>query len=261
MQKARSMSFLDTQPAPIDRFDVAGPWSRFRVRDPRSQLASLRDVSRADKPVTLGAPGGPTMTVTLWSVDEFNNHLHFQAPLNTPHAQTIAQEQDLWAAAYLGDAKVQFCVSGLTLRADGDHWVLVTDTPKLMYRLPRRGAMRVRRDAKAAPTVRFQHPEQPGKVVALRVLDISATGCALALPADGPPLRAGSRLLKVEVELDDDSIVLSDLVVHNLTPLDAAGNARLGCEWEGMPAPAQERLQRWIMQGRRRRELISLSFD
>jgi hypothetical protein len=65
----------------------------------------------------------------------------------------------------------------------------------------------------------------------------------------------------VEVELDDSNIVFSDMFVHHLTPLDAAGNARLGCEWQGMPAPAQERLQRWIMQGRRRRELISLSFD
>ncbi len=260
-ESAPHMSFLDTQPAPIDRCDYAGPWSRFRVRDPRKQVTALLDISRHDKPVTMGAPGGPTITATLWSVDNFNGRLHFQVAPHMPQAHQIAQMAEIWAAAYLDDAKLQFSLPQIVLRADADRLVLVAEAPQLMYLLPRRGAMRVRRDSKQAPTVRFVHPQQPGQALALRVLDISATGCALSLPAKGPALIAGSCLRQVEVELDNETMVFADLLVHHVTQVDSTGNARVGCEWQGMPAVAQERLQRWIQQGRRRRELISLSFD
>ena len=255
------MSFLDTQPAPIDRCDYAGPWSRFRVRDPRRQIAALLEISRNDKPVTMGAPGGATITVCLWSVDQLNGRLHFQVAPNMARTQQVAQMPEVWAAAYLDDAKLQFSLPQVVLRAEAERLVMVAEAPQLMYLLPRRGAMRVRRDSKEAPTVRFAHPHQAGASLALRVLDISASGCALSLPAQGPPLQAGSQVRQVEVELDDHTIVFADLLVHHVTQVDNAGNARVGCEWQGMPRVAQERLQRWIQQGRRRRELISLSFD
>jgi flagellar brake protein len=257
-----SMPFLDTQPADIDSLDMAGPWARFRVHDPRKQLATLREICRTDRPVTLGAPGGTTLGVTLWSVDDFNGRLHFKVGPDVAAALEITRQPDLWAAAYVEDAKVQFALPVVMLSNEGGASVLVADAPRLMYHLPRRRAVRVRRDQQQAPTVRFRHPLQPELITELKLLDISTSGCALWRPDAVMPLLPGMDLKKVEVELDDHTIVFSDLCVQHATLVPSpGGGTRVGCAWRGMPAPAQQRLNEWIQGGRRNRELISLSFD
>ena len=63
----------------------------------------------------------------------------------------------------------------------------------------------------------------------------------------------------MEVELDDNNILFSDLLVHHLTPHSRRDRStRVGCEWQGMPKAARERLRQWIEGGRRRRDLMSL---
>ncbi len=256
------MSFLDTQPAPIDSLDMAGPWAKFRVHDPRRQIATLREICRNDKPLTLGAPGGPSIAVSLWSVDDHAAKLHFKVGEGVANPLEITRQPDLWAAAYLDDAKVQFALPSVMLSNEGGTSVLVADAPKLMYHLPRRRAVRVKRDHDKAPTVRFRHPLSPEITTELRVLDISISGCALWRPDGVMPLLPGMELRRVEVELDDHTIVFSDLGVQHATTVTGPNpGARVGCAWRGMPAPAQERLRSWIQGGRRRRELISLSFE
>jgi hypothetical protein len=75
------MSFLDTEPASIDNQDFAGSWDRFYIEDPRRKRATLRELCRADVPLTLGRAGAPTLAVTVWSVDEMRErlHLHLQS--------------------------------------------------------------------------------------------------------------------------------------------------------------------------------------
>lgn len=258
------MSFLDTQPAPIDRFEFAGPWSGFRVRDPRKQIATLKEISRTDTPVTMGAPGGPTMTASLWSVDDFNGRLHFQVASDVTRAREIVQMPDLWAAAYVDDVKVQFSLPSVMLSQDAHRQVLVAEAPQLMFHLPRRRAMRVRRTRQQAPTARFhwQQPAGPALALSLKVLDISTTGCALWLPPGTPILPPATLLRQVEIELDDQTILFADLTVQNVIPAQPPETGvRIGCEWAAMPQAARERLQQWIQRGRRRRELMSLSFD
>jgi len=255
------MSFLDTQPAPLDACDIGGPWESFRVRDPLKLLGILREISRADRPVTMGAPGGPAITLSLWSVDDMQHRLHFQVAPHMPQAQQVAQHADLWAAAYLDDAKLQWPVLNALLSVDANGQVLIASIPDKLYRLPRRASVRVRRDAKEAPTVRFRHPQSPSTEMALKVLDLSASGCALAVPPGALRLCGGMHLAQVEVELDSDNIVFADLAVRHVTAPGKDGRARAGCEWQGMPMVAKERLQQWIQRGQRRRELISLSFD
>jgi flagellar brake protein len=256
------MSFLDTQPADIDSMDLAGPWSRFRVHDPRKQLATLREICRTDRPVTLGAPGGYSLGVSLWSVDDFNGRLHFSVGSNAAAALEITRQPDLWAAAYVEDAKVQFALPVVMLSNEGGTSVLVAEAPKVMYHLPRRRAVRVRRDHQQAPTVRFRHPLQPELITELKMLDLSTSGCALWRPEAVMPLLPSMDLKKVEVELDDHTIVFCDLVVQHATEVAGpGGGTRVGCAWRAMPAPAQQRLREWIQGGRRSRELISLSFE
>ncbi len=93
------MSFLDTEPASIDQLDFAGAWDRFHIDDPRRKLATLRELRRADVPMTLGRAGTPAMAVSVWAVDEDRARLHLHLLSgNIPTATRLAEHGSLWAA-------------------------------------------------------------------------------------------------------------------------------------------------------------------
>ena len=99
--------------------------------------------------------------------------------------------------------------------------------------------------------------------IALVLTDISMTGVALWKPAGGPLLAPGTELIGVQVTLEDETRFLADMQVLHITPAgrSSGGGLRVGCDWRGMEAAAAETLQTWISRGRRRRDLVSLSFD
>jgi c-di-GMP-binding flagellar brake protein YcgR len=254
------MAFVNTQPAPINRGDTAGEWARFRIRSPGKQLTTLRDLCRNDTPLVVGTPGGTTLQVVLWSVDDVARRLHFKVDADSQGMNDLSYEVDLWAAAYVDDDKLQFALAHVQMGVEQGHQVLTADIPEQMYLLPRRHATRVKRNDLDGPKARFAHPRTPGTVSTLKLLDVSSTGCALLSLPDGPLLATGQLLIEVEIELDDDTILFCDLHVHHITAHNRRERStRVGCEWRAMPAVAQQRLQDWIDRGRRRRDLLSLN--
>lgn len=258
------MSFLDTEPAAIDSVEFAGPWSPFRVADPRQRLGTLRALCRTDVPISLGAPGSPLLCVNLWAIDDLRARLHLKVVAGADRAELLCAHPRLWAAAYLDLAKVQFDVCRPMLEGSPGQRTLTADAPGEMYRLPRRRAVRVRRAEGRAPWLRFAHAGPTGRPLALRVLDISTSGCALWKAAGEMPLAPGAYVRAVEVELEPGVFIFSDLCVRHVS-LDSRladqPGARVGCSWEGLAPAAQDTLQRWIRRGQRRRDLISLSLD
>ena len=111
--------------------------------------------------------------------------------------------------------------------------------------------------------LRFAHPSSPGLQLNLALLDISATGCALQQPSGAPALVAGTEIEQVEVELDEQTYLFTDMSIAHVSLSQSAGSRKLrvGCRWRNMPSSAKEVLERWIGNGRRRRDLISLNFD
>ncbi len=63
------MSFLDTQPAPIDSDGHDDPFAQFRSSHPREVLALLRELRDGGTPVALSSPGGTGLGATVWTVD------------------------------------------------------------------------------------------------------------------------------------------------------------------------------------------------
>jgi c-di-GMP-binding flagellar brake protein YcgR len=259
------MSFLDTEPASIDQLDFAGAWDRFHIDDPRRKLATLRELRRADVPMTLGRAGTPAMAVSVWAVDEDRARLHLHLLSgNIPTATRLAEHGSLWAAGYLQGAKVQFNVRALAGESRAAPDRLSCAWPQMMFHLPRRRVVRVRRVAQQAPQLHFEHPLAPELRVSHRLLDISTEGCAFVLPPDALPLSPGLLLRAAELELDDQHFVFTDLRVQHLGASRSpshAGALRVGGGWTGMPPSGQETLQRWIRAGHRRRDWVSLRSD
>ena len=131
---------------PIDPLDYAGPWARFRVADARKCLAALRELNRGDLPLTLGLAGGPTLAASLWAVDDAQGCLTFKLDPTAAQVLAVAALPQAWAAAYLGDVKLQFALTDLRLsetpglagRAAGTTLTLQTRLPRDLYCLPRR---------------------------------------------------------------------------------------------------------------------------
>ena len=267
------MSFLDTEPADIDQVDYVGPWGRFRDDDRRRCLAALNEVCRTDVPATLGTgiSNGPTLKASLWSVDEGGGRLTFSVDPALTAAAPLAGLPQIWAAMYLGDVKLQFALTGLVLSRTNQlkkigtaaMRMLQAEMPTHMYCMPRRRELRMRHGGRQGPVLRFLHPLPTAGRMCLPLLDISATGCAVQQPSGAPWLLAGTEIQQVEVELDDENFLFSDITVQHVTVKGADGqrHARVGCRWHSLSPGTRDRLERWLLSGRRSRDLLTLNFD
>lgn len=256
------MSVFDTQPAPLNPQDPASPWARFRVGDPRRCLAAFVGLRTGDAPVSIGVPGGPSFSASLWSVDQFHGHLHFNVGSAEQGVAQIAALPNLWGAAYLNDVKLQFQLNQAQVTPRGNEFSVRVDLPSTVYMMPRRAAVRVRQAAERTPVVRFVHPLDTEKFVEMKVMDLSLTGCALWKPAGTLGLQPGSDLRGVEVELSDEQIFFTDMRVHHVTvQTKSPAGSRIGCAWVGLSGSAKATLSDWIQPGRRRQQLVSLKFD
>lgn len=258
--------------SPEDRAD-------FRVRHTVEQLALLRQLRDRQAPVHLHAPGGAALSTRLWAVHPEHARLSFSAEAADPHIGRLLDAEEWVAVAYLERVKLQFDLGALVLVRGVDSCALQTDLPREIYRFQRRQAYRVDAIERSAPQALLRHPSIPEMQLALRVLDVSAGGCALWLPQDVPPLQAGTELGEVRIVLDATTRFAASLTLQHVTNLGVcedsgtggdldgdtgAGTAphgrgvRLGCAWRPLGGAAERNLQRWIDQAQKRQRLLSL---
>jgi hypothetical protein len=255
------MSFLDTQPTALDSADVAGAWAKFQVQDPRQLLADLREACRTNVPVTIGAPSGPTLTGTLWSVDDVRRRVHFMVQAESSLSVEAFDVRRMWAVCYLGDVKLQFPLAGAALEGHPSPTQLTADLPKTMFRLHRRDGHRVRRAGDTLGVLQISAAATGSQSLRVSLADISKGGCAFWLSAHGPRWAAGARLRPVEVALPGEPIFQAALDVRHVTEhMPAGGMRRVGCAWAELSGSGLEAVQRAIEPGQRRRGLLSLTF-
>ena len=248
----------DTRPAPLDAEGSAAAWADFRVDDPAELLRLLKQLRDGCVPVNLSGPQGHALTSQLWSLDETHGQMNFSADASSLHLQRLAQGDEAVAVAYLHNVKLQFDLRDLVLVHGEKTCALRARVPSQVYRFQRRGSYRVRTLERHAPNVRLRHPSMPDMQLRLRIVDLSAGGCALALPDDVPMLQPGSRLQDVRVEIDADTAFNATLRLQHVGTLHGSGvSVRLGCEWFDLDGAAQRALQRYIDHTQQRRRLLA----
>ncbi|MFN0183655.1 MAG: flagellar brake protein [Aquabacterium sp.] len=256
-----SMSFADTQPAPLADDDGGpDPYAAFRVESPGEVLALMRQLQTGSVPVQLSTPRGAHISTLLWAVDATQRRISFGIEADHPMVQRLAESDEVTGVAYLESVKLQFDLAGVHLVRGPRASALQSAMPRRLYRFQRRSGYRVRTLERGTPTAQLRHPSMPDMALQLRVLDVSIGGCALFLPHDVPPISMGVRLEGVRIELDADTGFETALQLHHVTAINAdATGVRLGCEFLD-PTPAAERaLQRYIDATQKRRRLLSLN--
>ncbi len=253
--------FQDTRPAELDASGGDDPWGPFRVEAPGERLSLLRAVRNGQVPIALSAPDGTALTVVLWAVDEMQQRLNFSVDVRAPQLAALVDADEAVAVAYLENVKLQFDLQGLMLVHGQKSSALQCGLPRDIYRFQRRNAYRVRPRLSHGPVAQFRHPSLPDMPLLLRVLDVSIGGCALWLPADVPPLQAGTLIGNLRMELDNDTRFDAAARLQHVSAVGTAPGeqgVRIGCEWQKLATPAERVLQRWIDQTQRRRQLLSL---
>ncbi|MDE2395192.1 MAG: flagellar brake protein [Burkholderiales bacterium] len=250
--------FQDTQPAQLGSTASVDAWAEFRVDHPRERLALLRQLRDHNVAVNLSSPEGLMLSTTLWALDDLRGSLSFSADDGQPQLERLVEFNEAVAVAYLDSVKLQFDLVELLLVRGARSTALQAQMPSEIYRFQRRNAYRVRTLELHSPQARLRHPAIPEMALALRVLDVSAGGCALFLPHDVPPLPAGCRFSAVQIELDADTRFATSLTLQHVTAIQPNGRGvRLGCEWTPLDGLSARALQRYIDLTQRRRRLLA----
>lgn len=250
--------FQDTRPAPLPGNGPAA-WAEFRVAHPREVMALMRQLRDGNVAVNLNSPDGAMLQTSLWAMDDERGRLNFSADTTHPQLEQMVEGNEAVAVAYLDSVKLQFDLHGLLLVRSARASALQAEMPDEVYRFQRRGNYRVRTIEQHAPTARFRHPGIPDMALELRVLDVSAGGCALFMPHDVPPLPPGCTIAQAQIELDAGTRFTTRLALQHVTAiLPHDRGMRLGCEWPPLGGAAACALQRYIDQTQKRRRLLSL---
>lgn len=247
-----------TQPAPLDG-PLASDLSQFRVDSMGEIVGLLRQLRDAATPIAITSPNGASLVTELWTVDAEQRRVNFTADDNNPSLRAIVHADEAVGVGYLDSVKLQFDLHDLLVVRGMRSCALQATLPPVLYRFQRRSAYRVRTPERHAPSARLRHPSLPDMRLALRLIDVSTGGCALALPADVPVIPPGVVLHQVVVELDADTRFTAAISVQHVSSMQGSEHGvRMGCEWRDIEPGSLRALQRYIDQTQKRRRLLSL---
>lgn len=252
-------NFQDTQPAPLHELS-GNTLDEFLVDHPNEQVALLRQLAETGVLIHLSARDGTSYTTMVWAVDASRRRVSLSADAAQPQVHALVDAGEVTAVAYLDSIKLQFDLHNLMLVHGANASALQAAFPSALYRFQRRDSFRVRIPAGGAPTASLRDPAPPHRVLALRVLDISIGGCALALPKDVPPLAAGSTIAGVRIEIDANTRFEASLTVQHVSAGmgSTQSTARMGCAFGRLDGAAQRSLQLYIDQTQKRQRLFTL---
>jgi flagellar brake protein len=232
---------------------MSQPLDDYRITSDTEIGAILRQLIEAEAMVTLSGPGGMSYTTLLWQADQHRGIISFSADEHDPRLQPLLGTQEVVAVGYLDKIKVQFDVDGAVL-VHGRQTVINAVYPKSLFRFQRRSYFRVSPLLSAAPVAHLRHPSFPDMALDLSIADVSLGGVALSLPANVPMVPAGSLVEGCVLELDADTQLNVDLMVHHVTVLSPeARYAKLGCEIINLDGLDERALQHYINQTQKRR--------
>jgi len=249
---------MDTLPMSLDSLAALhGGLHDFRMTSAVEIRALLNRICSVGASLHLNATDGATWEVKPWVIDSARSAISmmFDGAKDDPRLQRVLGSNQVTAVGGIDDVKIQFDVQGLVLVLGNMSSALRCAVPREVYRFQRRENLRVRPYVRSAPVARIAHPGLPAL---LRVLDVSAGGCALFLPQDAPPIEAGTVLRGVVLDLEVNVHVQTDLrVQHVYAQSDSTAWSKLGCQFLNPTSSSLRNLHHYIAQTQKRTRLAN----
>lgn len=231
----------------------------FRVAAAAEIAAYLQQLQREGATVLLSGPPGQSLASRIVVLDAAANVLGLEIGADPNGvSQALVAVGEITAVAYIGAIKLQFELDDAVLVSGEQGAVLRSSLPERLYRFQRRQSFRVQPAGSIYPRVLLPDGLESGR--ALRVLDISIGGVALALPPGPTPLPVGEVANKLTLELDRLTALRVALLPHHVSPIsgDTGGLQQLGAAFVDLDATATRSLQVYVDQTQKRRRLLKL---
>jgi flagellar brake protein len=199
--------------------------------------------------------GYPT---ALLALDEDGRHLLIDGNMQEAINRIIEQAHHLTCVAQLDRIHIQFRLAPLSRMIIDGQTAFRAPLPEQLLRLQRREFYRLQVPVAQPLTCELPIPRGDGEVepLPLRVLDISAGGVALAVPADQPQFRPFREYEDCVLHLPDAAPIAVRLMIRSLfRQINQNGREswRAGCQFTALPRGAEVLIQRYIFRLERQR--------
>ncbi|MDB5799886.1 MAG: flagellar brake protein [Rhodocyclales bacterium] len=214
------------------------------------QLAARRSMITA----YIGDSARFLMTSVL-SVSDDDRSVYLDIGSDDALNNEAAGANSLLCLTQLDKVKVQFSVTRPHLANFGKYPALLADTPEVLLRLQRREYYRL--TAPIAHSLVCRIPSPNMSRVEARVIDISGGGVAVIVPPRDMALSADEKYMDCRLELPEFGPVTTTLRVRNIfriTSRSGTDMLRAGCQFEDLPVPMANAIQRYILRVERDRK-------
>ena len=250
---------MDTLPMPLESLAAThGGLHEFRKTSSVEIRATLNRFCEGNLALVLNASDGSDWTVKPWIIDATRGALSMMFEGDTADArlQRVLESNQVIAVGLIDNVKIQFDVQGLVLVHSGNSSALRCSMPREILRFQRRDSFRVRPPVRSAPAARITNSALPSL---LRILDVSMGGCALFMPGEASTVTAGTVLRGVQLDLEVNVRVQTDLRIQHVSQLNAgATGVKLGCQFINASSASLRGLQDYIAQTQKRARLLTL---
>ncbi len=206
----------------------------FRIEGPVAIRGLMRELQRKKALVALYAADDHDEFFVTQLIDCDDRWLDFDFVTDAARRARLLRAPGAVVVAFLDQIKVQFDVDSIVEVQSGGEPAVRCPMPRLVYRIQRRDAFRVRPLGSDAALVHVG--VAAGKEQAFRLLDFSVTGLALALPPKATVPEIGTRWERCRLEFAGRPPIPCALVVKHVSAgLQAEGGARrIGCKFSGL---------------------------
>jgi len=235
---------------------------RYLVRNPRQVRGLLRALIEQRSLVSAHISGrDQSFPTAVLEVDEDDDTLLLDGSPNEASNRAAAAASHLLCFAQLEKVRIRFRLEAVERIEQAGHVAFRAPIPQAIHHLQRREHYRLETPITDSPTcvINLAAPDDEattGTPLALRVIDISGGGLAVALPAGAPMLESGRVYRHCELRLPDQPPIAVALAIcsqSRQTLPNGAETCRVGIRFEEMPRGADEAIQRYIFRIDRQR--------
>jgi c-di-GMP-binding flagellar brake protein YcgR len=254
-----SMSELHTlEPHPSSDSGRFYADEKYLIHEPR-QIQQLMRALVDRRCLVTAHPAGrdQSFPTALLALDSDNGELSLDASPLASINRAAADAPYLLCFAKLDRVTVRFRLNQIRPDLSGDYVSFRADLPEEVYHLQRRELYRLETPVNHSPWCLIPAPEEHLAAIDTRVIDISAGGIALSLPAGPTWLSINQRHENCRLTLPELPEINLTLLVRNMREYTLAKGLplqRVGLQIEELPRGVETAIQRYIFNVDRQRK-------
>lgn len=236
----------------------------FLVRDTRSIAQFINALAEKHCLLSVFLPCGSSFMSAILSVADDQSWLILDRSPDETLNDRAEQSELLTCVTRLDGIRIQFALNGVDRFPYDGFEALQAYMPSALLRLQRRECFRqpVPMSHPAICRITLTQPDGSLKTTALRVVDISAGGLALAVEPGSFELSAGTVFENCQLVLPDVEPAAIQLKLRNQFRMELRNDhtiIRAGCDFIDLPAKVATHVQRYIFKIERDRRALQTS--